>query len=327
MIPRSLTLGVWLLLAAALVVDAAPVSAADRYALVITGASGGSPYKERYDAWRETLVKTFEQTFHYPADHIVVLAEEASETIRQATRENVRAVVGELRARLGQDDTLTVVLIGHGSSAGGDAAKFNLVGPDLTAAEWGALCRDLPGQLVFVNTSSGSFPFVEALSGRNHIVITANDSAAQQFETVFPEYFIETLAGTSADTDKDGRVSVWELFVAVADRVKRYYQENGQLATERPLLDDNGDGIGREFDEPGPDGVLSRVAYFETAPEMAGTGDPERTALMRRRAQVLNDFEQLRAKKAQLPTAAYEDALEALLLELARIDRRLRAGS
>jgi hypothetical protein len=310
-----------------LCMDVVAVSAADHYALIVTGASGGSAYAEKYTAWRERLVKTFEETFDYPADRIVVLADEASGAVRQATRENVRAAVTELRARLTRDDVLTVVLMGHGSGTESETAKFNLVGPDLSAVEWGALFRDLPGQLIFVNASSGSFPFLGALSGRNHIVITANDSAAQQFETIFPEYFVQVLADPSADTDKDGRVSVWEAFVSAADRVKRHYQEKGQLATERPLLDDNGDGIGREFEEPGPDGVVSRVTYFQPLPAVADTGNPARAALLRRRAQVVNDFEMLRARKAQMPTSAYEDALETVLLELARLDRRLRVGS
>jgi hypothetical protein len=222
---------------------------------------------------------------------------------------------------------LTVILIGHGSGADTDAPKFNLVGPDLTSAEWAALFRGMQGQLVFVNTSSGSFPFLEALAGRNRVVITANDSAAQQFETIFPDYFLQALADESADGDKNGRVSVWEAFVSAGERVRRYFQEKGQLATERPLLDDNGDGVGRESSQPGTDGVLSRVIYFRPQAEIADTGNPERTALLRRRAQISNDFEQLRARKDQMRAEDYENELEKLMLELARIDRRLRTGS
>ena len=49
-----------------------------------------------------------------------------------------------------KDDQLLVLLIGHGTSLDGDEAKFNLVGPDLSASEWGDLLRPLPGRLVFV---------------------------------------------------------------------------------------------------------------------------------------------------------------------------------
>ena len=110
----------------------------------------------------------------------------------------------------------------------------------------GALFDGLPGRVVVVNTSPASFPFLERLAGPRRIVITATDSAAQRFDTVFPEYFIKAFAEDAADLDKNGRVSIWEAFAAAADGVRRHYQQRGQLATERPLLDDNGDGVGHE---------------------------------------------------------------------------------
>jgi hypothetical protein len=53
------------------------VSAADRYALVITGASGGPQYAERYAAWRGKFVNALKDAFGYPDDHIVVLSDDA----------------------------------------------------------------------------------------------------------------------------------------------------------------------------------------------------------------------------------------------------------
>ena len=41
-------------------------------------------------------------------------------------------------------------------------AKFNLVGPDLSSAEWAALLKPLPGQIVVVNTTAASFPVPRA---------------------------------------------------------------------------------------------------------------------------------------------------------------------
>ena len=137
------------------------------------------------------------------------------------------------------------MLIGHGTFDGVDA-KFNLVGPDLESADWAALLRPLPGRLVVVNTTSASFPFLERLAGPRRVVITATDSAAQRFDTVFPEYFIRALTDAAADIDKNGRISIWEAFAAASGHVRRHYQQRGQLSTERALLDDNGDGVGKE---------------------------------------------------------------------------------
>src|SRR6202035_3144637 len=119
----------------------------------------------------------------YPDDHLFVLAETESRGVRKATRENVRRVLGDLQKRLTKDDLLLVFLIGHGTSPDVDEAKFNLVGPDLTAGEWAELLKPIPGRLVFVNTTAASFPFLRKLAGRNRVVLTATDAAAQQFET------------------------------------------------------------------------------------------------------------------------------------------------
>jgi hypothetical protein len=301
--------------------------AGDRYALVVTGASGGPQYAKQYDAWRTSFVNLLRDSWNYPDDHVFVLAETEGDGVAQATRENVRRVLADLRAKATKDDVLLVLLIGHGASANSDEAKFNLVGPDLSAAEWADLLRPIAARLVFVDTASGSFPFLERLSARGRVVITANDSAAQQFETVFPGFFIKAFNDDSADLDKRGRVSVWEAFVYASDGVRRWFEEKNQLATERALLDDNGDGIGREADGSGTDGLLAQVTYVQPDRPIIETGDTELTSLMRRRVELENELEALRARKPMMDPDEYETALEKILIEIAQIDRRVRSKS
>lgn len=304
-----------------------PAAASERYALVVTGASGGPQYAQQYDEWRGSFVNTLRQTFDYPADHVIVLAEEEGDGVARATRENVRSALADLRKRTTKDDVLLVLLIGHGTGVDGDEAKFNLVGPDLSAGEWADLIRPIAGRLVFVDTASGSFPFLERLSGRGRIVLTANDSAAQQFETVFPGFFVNAFNDDEADLDKNGKVSIWEAFSYTSAAVRRWFEGRGHLATERPLLDDTGDGIGREADAAGPDGPMAQVTYLQPERPIADTGDSELTALLRRRADLESELEELRARKPAMPPDEYETALEKVLLEIARIDRRVRTKS
>ena len=120
---------------ALVLVCASVAGAADRYAVVITGASGGSAYAEKYTTWRTSLVTLLKQKLNYPDDRLFVLAESESQNVLKATRENVRALFESLSTRLAGDDLLFVFLIGHGT-ADNDEAKFNLVGPDLTSSEW-----------------------------------------------------------------------------------------------------------------------------------------------------------------------------------------------
>jgi hypothetical protein len=309
---------------------APPLVAADRYAVVVTGASGGSQYAEKYDAWRASFVATLEKKLGYPSDHIVVLAEQATPPARRATRDEVRAAFQDLVKRVAKDDVVFVMLIGHGTS-GDEGARFNLVGPDLTAAEWAALLKPIPGRVVFVNGSSGSFEFIEALAGRGRVVVTASDSAAQQYETLFPGFFIAAFAEEQTDLDRNGRISIWEAFQTASARVKKSFEDQGRLATERPLLDDNGDGVGREAEEgqgdsKTRDGTLAATTFLQRdAP--AAAADTELAALLRNRADVQSRIDRLRASKADVPPDQYERELEALLVELARLERQIRSKS
>src|SRR5204863_4069724 len=126
--------------------------------------------------------------------------------------------------------------------------------------------------VVFVDATAASFPFLQHLAGPRRVVITATDSIAQRFDTVFPEYFIKALTDPEADIDKNGRISLWEAFTAASVGVKRYYTQRGQLATERALLDDNGDGGGREAGGEGADGAAS--TRLSRGPELPGAAGP-----------------------------------------------------
>src|SRR5207248_11662678 len=192
---------------------------------------------------------------------------------RKATREQVRRALTDMRARMTKDDQLLVLLIGHGTSLDGDEAKFNLVGPDMSASEWADLLKPIPGRIVFVNTTAASFPFLRRLAGRGRIVLTATDSAAQQFETVFAEYFVKAFDDPAANFDKNGRVSIWEAFTYASAAVRQSFEQKGQLPTERPLLDDTGAGVGREAQNPGTDGAVARVTYLEPDAPLALPAD------------------------------------------------------
>lgn len=313
-----------------LVLGSSPLFAAEKYAVIITGASGGEGYAKKYDAWRRSLATTLGGRLGYDADHVVLLAEREGDGELRATRENVQRVFADLRKRLAAGDQLLVVLIGHGTSLDGpegDDAKYNLVGPDLSATEWAELLKPLPGRLVFVNTTGGSYPFLRKLARRGRIVLTATDSAAQRFDTVFPEYFVNAFADHAADTDKNGKVSIWEAFGFATAGVRRWFDQHGQLPTERPLLDDTGAGVGREAEIPGPDGALARATYLEADPISPRQTDAAVTALLKRRAGLEASLERLRDQKATLPADQYDAALEKLLLEIAQIEAQLRPKS
>ena len=225
--------------------------------------SGTEKFAASQKTWVSSLQSTLQQRLGFAVDRVTVLSESGSGTAI-ANRDNVTRTLASFKSRLTGDDTLLIVLIGHGTFDG-TTAKFNLVGPDMDSREWKASLDGNPARLVFINTTSSSFQFVPALSGKNRIVIAATDSAAQKYATLFPQYFIEALEeGAKADNDKNGRLSVWEVFAYASQAVKQAFEKQGTLVTERSLIDDNGDGVGKEAAAAtGTDGVLAKTTFLD----------------------------------------------------------------
>ena len=264
----------WILLLAAIVLTSpAPAAAETRWAVVISGASGGEKYAEQMRGWREGLRSAMVDRYGFKAEHVRLLVDESASTGEKGSADNVRKVFTEIKKAGTKDDFVLVILLGHGTYDG-DAAKFNLVGPDLTAKDWTDMLAGMPGRLALVNTTEASFPFLESLTAKGRVVITATDSAAQKYATVFPEYFVKAIREASTDLDKNGRTSLFEVFAAASAAVKQHYEQNGQLATERAVLDDNGDGKGREATAEGPDGGVARMSYLD-AESAAESASPE----------------------------------------------------
>jgi len=310
-----------------LLLFASATDAGDRYALIVTGASGGDVYAEKYLKWRTSFVETLRTRFHYAPERMIVLAEDEAIGVQKSTRESVQRALADLRRRMTKDDQLLVLLIGHGTTLDDEDAKFNLVGPDLSASDWADLIRPIPGRVVFVNTTGASFPFLRKLAGRGRVVLTATDATAQQFETVFAEYFIKAFDDAAADFDKNGRVSLWEAFTYASAGVRQWFDQHGHLPTERALLDDTGAGIGREAQNPGTDGASARNTYLEPAAAPAATGDTALAALLQRKADLEAQIEALKARKEQMPSDQYDAELERLLLDLARVVQQIRTKS
>jgi hypothetical protein len=296
--------------------------AEQRFALIVCGAAGGPEYATQYDRWGAELSKALTENLRFdPA--LVMLLSDTKNTNRASTAENVRRVVAGVSSRMTRDDVFFVLLIGHGTFDGIDA-KFNLVGPDLESAEWSALFKPLPGRVVIVNTSSASFPFLERLSAPRRIVITATDSPAQRYDTVFPEYFIRALVDPAADLDKNERVSIWEAFAAASASVRRHYQQRGQLSTEHALLDDNGDGRGSEVTAPGDDGSLAALTYLdETLPGSLPT-DEVLLKLLQRKSTLEAELEDLKIRRQFLTRPEYAKEFERLMIELAQVSHDIR---
>jgi hypothetical protein len=294
--------------------------AQDQFTLLVTGASGGAGYATRYDEWRSTLVAALRNRPGFDDQSLEVLAETPGPGVGRASRDGVQQAIGRLVERMDADDVLYIVMMGHGSFDGIDA-KFNLVGPDVEAREWNAWLDQVPGRVVVVNTTSVSSPFIERLSGRRRTIVTG-------YDTVFPEFFVAAYEDRAGDADKNGLVSILEAFDYASQGVRRWYQERGRLATERALLEDSGDGRGREAGESGRDGLRAASQFLGAGPVRTdAVADPSLAPLLTRRQELIDSVQELRAAKEQMNADLYLRELERILLELAQLSRRLNRGS
>ncbi|MCR4374918.1 MAG: hypothetical protein NUW22_08725 [Acidobacteria bacterium] len=304
-----------------------PVAAAAqpaRHAVIIQGASGEPMFAEQHRGWLDAMAATLRARFTLGPAELTVMAEQAREGEQRATAENVRATFTKLAASLQSTDLLFVMLIGHGT-ADAASAKFNLVGPDLSVEDWKAVLAPVKARLVFVNSSSASFPFAAGLTGDRRIIITSTSTAAQRYSTMFADAFVQALNASAADLDKDGRLSMWEAFFYASRIVKQYYEQKGLLATERPLLEDNGDGKGREaMSATGEDGTLSTMTYLD-AVTGARAADPALQMLLQKQELLTDQVDELKRKKAAMPAAEYDAAWEKLMIELATVGAQIRA--
>jgi hypothetical protein len=302
------------------------------HVLVVVGLGGDLENAKLFHQWASTIVDAARDRYGLPAESVVYLGEDPArdpKRIRgQSTRDGIAAAVDGLARRVRPGDAVFVVLIGHGASATG-GARFNLPGPDFSAAEFARLLGRFAAQTVaFVNTASSSGGFVSALSGKNRVVITATASDGERNQTRFGEFFAEAFTADGADGDKDGRVSVLEAFNWARTRVADSYKRDGQLLTEHAMLDDNGDGKGAATPgQPGTDGALARTLFVSSGADgraVADQADPELRALVARRDAIEARIAALKAAKDDTDPKKYEADLEQMLIELARVNRSIR---
>ena len=217
----------------------------NRYAIVVSGASGEEKYATLHREWVDKLKTLLRDKFKLDAQHLTVLTEAPAAGESAANAANVKAALEKVAPQIKKDDVLFVMLIGHGSGSGADA-KFNLVGPDLTAAEWNALLKPAAGRIAFVDASSASVGFLKTLAAPERVIISATNTPAQVYHPVFGSAFIDALSDAAADLDKDTRISMWEAFVFASKTVEQHYQRAGTLPTEHAMLEDTAEGAGRD---------------------------------------------------------------------------------
>jgi hypothetical protein len=285
---------------ATLALLAAASAGATTHCITIAGLGGEPDYEQRFGAWAQELDATLRSA---PDAHVETLFGP------KATKESIRAAFEIIAKQAKPEDSLVVVLLGHGTFDG-TQYKINLPGPDLTAEEIANLLdRVHAGRQLIVNATSASGGSVHALLGENRTVITATKAGTEKNATVFARYWIEALRDAAADTDKNEVITALEAFKFAETKTKQFYETNKRLATEHPTL--NGG------DASGPVNA-GRFAVLRIGSIQKAASDPAKQALLAKREQLEVSIDRLKFQKAAMPTDEYKRQLQALLLELAR---------
>ena len=289
--------------------------------LVVVGAGGADEYEARFhreaEVWQGTCKKAgVECSVIGSGDG------KKGQTDAAALQAWIEKFIAEKK------NGLWIVLIGHGSFDGREA-KFNLRGPDITASDMAAWLKPVTGDLALINTAPSSAPFLKALAGQHRVIIAATKGPDEVFATRFGGYFIKAFAGEpDADQDGDRQVSLLEAFLWASRQVARFYDNEGRLATEHALIDDNGDGVGTRAeafeglrlktkpDEAGaPDGLLSRQWVLLLNEDESKLSEETR----RKRDGLEREAEALRAKKDAMNADEYYREMERVFLEIAKL--------
>ena len=141
--------------------------------------------------------------------------------------------------------------------------------------------------------------------------MTATRTGAERFATLFGGYFVDALAGTDADSDRNRRISVLKAFTYAKREVATAYEREGIMSTEHALLSDSG---GEGIPNPSADGKQGKVAAVLSLGSVASTdplpADPKLRALYLERRDLERRIEALKLLKGSMPAERYAGELE-----------------
>jgi hypothetical protein len=295
-------------------VMALPVHAATYY-VIVAGIGGEPDYEQRFTAAAKDLDRIFKAAG--PTNHVYTLVGP------QATASQLSAAIDEVARQAKAEDDFALILIGHGSFDGLEY-KFNLVGPDLTAAEIAQMCNRIAArrQLV-VDTTSSSGGALPALERPGRAVIAATKSGTEKNATVFARYWVEAFQDPAADTDKSDSISAMEAFTYATKKTAAFYDSQKRLATEHAVFNDAGKGDPVREAGNGQGMLLSSFTLLRLGTNQQAANDPAKRSLLEKKDELEQKIDSLKYQKAAMDPDDYKKQLTEALVELAKVQEQL----
>lgn len=289
--------------------------------IVVVGAAGSEEFEKPFREWAERWQAAARKG---NAECTLIGLNTAGD---KSDKDLLRESLAQSNAAGNESSHLWLILIGHGTYDG-KTPRFNLRGPDVSAAELKELLQPIPCPLAVVNCAASSGPFLAELAAPNRAVITATRSGSEYNFAHFGDYLSAAIPDPAADLDKDEQTSLLEAYLFACSRLREFYAKEGRLATEHALLDDNGDKLGtpaeffqglRVVKSPKAgatvDGNLSRQFVL-----VRSSREEELPAEVRaQRDDLERQLAELREQKGKLTEAEYFAQLEPLLVQIAKL--------
>jgi hypothetical protein len=285
------------------------------YYVIVAGLGGEPDYQQRFAAEANDLGRVFKGSGESAHVYTLIGA--------QSTASQLRDTLSTVARGAKADDDFVLILIGHGSFDGVEY-KFNLVGPDLTAAQIAEVCdRIIARRQLVVNTTSASGGSVAALERPGRAVIAATKSGTEKNATIFARYWIEALQDPAADADKSNSISGMEAFTYAAKKTAAFYDTQKRLATEHAVFDDVGHGEPVREAGNGQGLLLSSITLLRLGGNLQAANAPAKRAHLQKKEELEQKIDILKYQKAAMDPADYKQQLTAALLELAKVQEEL----
>jgi hypothetical protein len=285
------------------------------YYVTVAGLGGEPDYEQRFTANATDLDKLFRASGS--GAHVYTL------TGPQTTKAHLTDTLATIAHDAKPEDDFVLVMIGHGSYDGTNY-KFNLVGPDITAAELATFCDRIPAtRQLIVNATSASGGSVAALEKPGRGIIAATKNGTEKNATVFARYWVEALQDPTADIDKSDSINAMEAFQYAQRKTAAFYESQKRLATEHPVFEDTGKSEPVRDPANNEGALLTNFTVLRIGAAEKQANDSSKQALLHKKEDLEQKIDALKYQKAAMDPTEYKQQLTEALVALAQVQQEL----
>ncbi len=281
-----------------------PAAGAATQVLVLSGLGGEPQYEQRFEKWSEQVSKASATATGDPS-----LVQRLAG--RDAQRGKIEAALRAARRKPVPVIASCWCCSGMAASTATTIASIFPVktSPAPNCARCSTAFPEGVSQLV-VNATSTSGAIVDSWAGPRRLVIAATKSGGERNATRFGGYWARPWAAATPTPTRTAMSSAQEAYDYANRKVTESFKTDASVATEHARL-------------AGPDAARFVVARLGAAALFAS--DAQLAAMRGEQDGIEQRIDQVRAQKAQLSEDDYYARLEPVLLEMARLGRRIDA--